>query len=438
VGCLVTESGHAILGLPTSSLQEPRRSLNSLDTTLNVSQNQDNYEEISGLFVNVAWSGHRVRVRAVHPPPVVNPSPSRLGATQNEPEQHLDFPFYRESSGWHSTLMLNNNSRNPLEATITLYSAKGSAHATPPVTVPTDHPIYLALADLAAAGGPDFRQGNIRITYQGPPDQLTGQVTVVSRDRRMSFEARMAMGMEDRDTKLEGIVWRPEPGAEAWVYLTNLSNHSLEVTTNLRGQRVRVGPRETRLLESGDLRAKGVGRSRVVLVRLEYDGQPGELAAGGAVIEPKTGYSGTVTFVNAAAQVSTQLAGAQFRFSPAHPESGFPAGIEFRAWLAIGNVGPAPTEARIAVDYTLETGPGHIELAPIAVSPGEVTEVDLAERLAGLGLGSGVETAGIEIDHAGAPGTLIASLVSLDQSGNHALETPLKDPQEGMYRSDPG
>ena len=74
-------------------------------------------------------------------------------------------------------------------------------------------------------------------------------------------------------------------------------------------------------------------------------------------------------------------------------------------------------------------------MASLAAAPDEVPGADRAGRLAGLGLGSGVETAGIEIDHAGAPGTLIASLVSLDQSRNHALETPLKDPQEGMYRS---
>jgi hypothetical protein len=100
-----------------------------------------------------------------------------------------------------------------------------------------------------------------------------------------------------------------------------------------------------------------------------------------------------------------------------------------------GRVHRSPTRAVISVDYTAKGIPQHVHIDQVMLKPGEVRSMDLAERLSGIGSNGPIDDAGVDISYNGAPGSVLAKLTSVDQSGDYSFDMPIKDPLSGApYR----
>src|SRR5204863_6819168 len=75
--------------------------------------------------------------------------------------------------------------------------------------------------------------------------------------------------------------------------------------------------------------------------------------------------------------------------------------------------------------------PNSIELAALTLTSNGVRELDLTSVINAIGNNT-VTDAGIEMDHSGSPGAVMASAASIDQSGSAVFDVPIKDPASEM------
>nr|MDQ3013143.1 hypothetical protein [Acidobacteriota bacterium] len=355
-------------------------------------------------------------------------------------DHYVNIPYFAESGGMASTLSLNNNMKEATTVKITIFNSKGESFQLPPVALPGERITRLNLKDLAKEARGDFGSGNIQIYYRGPAMGVTSQVSIVSIKQRLSFESMAAEAAMFASNRLNGIVWVPDDLTQASVALTNVASSVLTVTatsgleSNKKVKAIKLEPRETLVLDLREFVDARRTVFRAALVSLEHGGAPGDLLTTGFALNEKTGFSCSLTFIDPATIKSTRLAGAHLRFGRANDKEGLPSGTIFRAPLLLANVSDAPTDARVSVDYTIESTPNRIELDPVTLAAQEVREIDLAKEMERRGVSGSVENAGVDINYNSAAGSVIGRLTSFDASGDLCFEVPIKDPLSGMNR----
>jgi len=221
------------------------------------------------------------------------------------------------------------------------------------------------------------------------------------------------------------------------VAVTNASDRPVSVSLNVGrvDKTLDLSSRETRILRRADLILADRDDGTPTLIRLQHNGNPGDVLAVGGVTDKKTGYSSTLNFTDPDNSMSSELAGAEFRFGDASPKDNLPTGTRFRAPLVLANVGASPANAVVTVDYTVGGKTNNVEIGDVSLSAGEVKQIDLADRLASLGVAGPVDAAGVQIDYDAPPGSVIGRLTSVDSTGRYSFDVPIKDPNGDMYRS---
>jgi hypothetical protein len=356
-------------------------------------------------------------------------------ALQAGEDHHVHIPYFAESGGLDSTLTLNNNMPEAMTATVTLFSKEGQALVIPPMSLEPLLPVRLSLAELAERGRGDFSSGSVEIFFHGPSMAVTSQVSIISSAKRVAFESVESEAMDYVSSKLDGIVWLPDDQTHAQVALTNTSAGQLSIiaSTNRSETGTRtfsLESRETRIVDIEEsFGIKGAGAS--ALVSLEHSGSPGDLIVTGFAINEETGFSTNLVFSDRATALSAHLAGAHVRFGKAATTEGFGPGTTFRAPLVIANAGNQANKASIYVDYTVGGLPGRVALGQMSLGPKQLKTIDVGTEMMKRSVAGPVDDAGIDISYNGAPGSVMARLVSLDQTGDLSYDVPVKDPLAG-------
>ena len=326
-----------------------------------------------------------------------------------------------------SVLTLTNNMAQDSTVELTIYNLAGVPLRVAPVVLKPQSVRQLRIADLTA-GSSGFSAGNMRLGYVGPWRAVTAQVTVVSSQRRVSFESNAVLPNDFASSRLAGIVWIPDEETEARLALTNTTSAALKVAAVIRQRTksVLLGAHQTRLVNLKEWVERNT--SAGTLVTLTHDGQPGALIATGFLTNSATGFSSNLFLVDPAAGKSSQLSGAHFRFGIPNPAEGFPVGTQFRGILALGDAGSSTTTGQVFVDYTSGGDSLRVQPGSFTLEPGAVTTMSLSDELARLGISGPVSDAGVDIVYTGTPGSVIGNLTSFDQSGDFSFDVPLKDP----------
>lgn len=353
-------------------------------------------------------------------------------------EQIGNIPYFVESEELQSTLTLNNGQTGVNTVSVTIFSSNGTALAPQPIILQPLTVTRIKLRELLKDAPASFHTGNIQLSHFGAPMDVTSQVTISSPDTRISFES-YELGMKNfATTRLDGIVWTPDPKSEAAVALTNAQSSSIlsvTIRSEQEEKQLSLGPRETRLVDLQDfLKKSNKGGARATLMSLEHNGVPGSLIPTAFVLNKKSGFSSNLSFVDCGTVKSMTLAAAHVRFGRSKRDDGFPSGTVFRAPLLLANTMDKPTGARISVDYTIAGAAKRVELNPIVLAAREVKEIELSTEMIRKGVTGPVDEAGVDINYDGMPGTVIARLTSYDTKGDYSFDVPVKDPRAGINR----
>jgi hypothetical protein len=304
-----------------------------------------------------------------------------------------------------------------------VYSLKGASYQAHSLEVGPGIPLRFKVADLIKDAPGDFSEGNISLQYDGQSMQVTGQISITSATGLGSFESFMSM--ESSGSNLDGIVVLPHASSSVRLAVTNLSGTDALLQVRVNGQIIRSGlviePRETRVFTKHDLFHKLPPWASALVTFSTTGTNPNQLAVAGAVVDPISGYSSTLFFTDHGSRSSGLLTGTHFLSGTSDTGS-------FTAFLSLANSTSAPITVSPSVDYTLAQKNNVAPLPPITLSPYEVRVLDLSNELATQGVTQYLDQDGIELRYDGSPGSLVASLTSIEDSSNLVVDTPLKDP----------
>lgn len=333
--------------------------------------------------------------------------------------------YYSMRGGLKATLLLNNKGPRPLEVRPTLFSLAGERLDIQPVIVEGNSFRMIDLREWVMVGGPSFEQGSIQLFHPGRDLVLGAQIYLVDDVHSLIFDEKLTEITNGGPARLEGIWWLPSASAQALVTLSNTSDASLTVTTRLMGSApnhadsttLDLAPHETRVIDvSRD------SRSSIGALSIEHSGTGGPLVARAMVQDLRTGYSSTVQFSAPQKGKSSRLEGAGLRLRGASGESLNPI-------VVARNVGDAATTLRGRVPYTTADGDVRfVRIAAIRLAPGEAKVIQLDRTSEIDRIPSEVEIAGLEFEHAGAPGSVIMAAHSMSSDGNQVYRVPMWDP----------
>jgi hypothetical protein len=403
-----------------------------------------------GVSLIFAFATARAAAQTSGTPPGQRPSPPSR-PPQPQTDQMTNIPYFSLRDGMNSTLTLNNIGPKPTTVTVTIFNTEGRAHVLDPIILDLHSFKEINLVDVVP--GQEFDSGNIEVAYHGIMMGVTCQVSVVSADKRVSFESREQDMMDFESSSMNGIVWLPQEEAKGYLAVTNTAKNrvTVELTVGSKKKLLSLFSRETNLIK---LNEELDGDPPVAaLVKLRHTGLPGDVITSGFVMNLDDGYSSSFPMIDPSSIKSSHLSGIHFRFGKPDPGEGFPANTQFRSPLLLANVGAEPVTAHISVDYTVQetlkmsrwetkdakdskddkATEDKFETKPvktITIAPGDVQRIELSEEMAKLGMAQPAEEAGVDIAYDAAPGAVIGQLTSVDQTGDYSFEVPIIDPAE--------
>jgi hypothetical protein len=326
-------------------------------------------------------------------------------------EDHfLNFAYFVESSDLTSTLVLNNNTRDPQIVRLTIFNHQGDPFQLPPLSLPAQQVSRFSLHDLLKDTNGDFSSGNLQVFYHAMGMGVTGQVTMTSAKHRYSFDSYPTEAMMFASTRMDSILWLPDKRTEARVALTNTASTAITVTISSvqdaqkQEKNIYLNPRETKVVNLREFVAEPVREPSATLLSLTHNGAPGDLITTGFTLNNKNGFASNLLFVDRATATSNKLAGAHVRIGQAAASDGFPAGTTFSAPLVVANSSDLPSEVRVVVDYTIDASPHRVELTSFTLAAQEIKQLDLAQELARRGVSGPVDEAGVDISYSGRTG----------------------------------
>ncbi len=294
--------------------------------------------------------------------PMILPAPAVRTVSRTPPgeDNYVRIPYFTELGGMTSILTLNNNMPETSIADVTIFNSKGEPFVAPPIGLRSQTAARFSLRELTRDARGDFNSGSVQVFYHGPSMAVTCQLSVTSESKRISFESVEASAMEFESSTLDGIVWSPDDGTRPSVALTNTTPNDLSVTMTAgqaqdrKARTITLDGQQMRIIDLREFVESKRGAS--ALIKVEHSGAPGALVATGFALNQQTGFSCSLPFIDRSTAKTTHLAGAHVRLGRADAKEGFPSGTSFLAPLVVANAGDSPTEARIFVDYTADSG----------------------------------------------------------------------------------
>lgn len=347
---------------------------------------------------------------------------------QDEDQPHiLVGAYYNTEDDFTSKLMLHNKGINPIEIFPTIYGDDGAGFDVPPIIVPANSHQLVELSEWVNLAGDGFQKGNLRLFHIGKNLEIGSQIQITNESTSIGFEYKLAE-IDDFDSrKLETVRWSPSNDAETSLVLTNTSENLLTVTAMLtkkpsvasNPQTIRLTPHETKVLNIEDDFDQGAdfANHKILGISLTHAGAEDQLLAWTLVQDEVVGYSNSMAFTNPDMAQSKEYHGAGLHLGKLEND-------KLSLVVVVRNTSDVDVEVRVAVPYTQESGHRKtVELKPIALKPKEIHEVNTMriDRL------QDVKFAGIEINHSGEKGSVIASVQSVSQSGTQVFKTLLLD-----------
>ena len=348
----------------------------------------------------------------------------------------LSIPYYSIKDDWASVLTLNNSAHESLTASVTLYSLSGKALPLPDVSLREHQNVRIQLRDLITllpTGREQFQEGSIELRFNNNDGMaLAPQLTVSDSRHGLSFDMEPPMGLKSSD--LEGLWWSPDDKTDGLVALSNTTPGDLTVKLGVEWQSVLIpapsfslASHQTvvieirHLLASLNISSKGIDKGGL---SVSHNGAPGALIAQGVIFNKEGRFASNINFVDPKAQKNSVLNGTGLMVG--RPAAGllFPENSYFTPQLTLKNIEPSSQKATVTVSYTADGETRAKVLPPVNLSSHEVRAVDFKPLLTEV-LTAPISSAGVEIEASGSPGTLIASLSSIDQSFKTVVDVPL-------------
>ena len=391
-------------------------------------------------------------------PPQHPPRPKVVGPAKWTPApQEVSVAYWTLEPGWNTNLEMRNNLRSR-ELTITpvLRAATGQELSLAPVTVAAQHVVALDLRKLAQVDPKILTYlgsfGSAVFRFDGLyPDNLFAASIVRREGEPIDFHFD---GQENGPTYnsggIEGMWWLPAASSTDYLILSNplkkTVNGALTLTSSFASHRpiaVSLGPGETKRIDLGEV----LGSSSIGAVGGLSLSLPGKelISATQIVFDEVTGLAAMMKMFDREPDdqpKSRVLLAPMMALSQPDQGLGFPNGTQLLPRIFLRNAGPAPAQVAMSVDWRNETKSGELALSPLALSPGEVKVINLADDQKSGQIPPDANWGTLKLAYTGRRADLVAVAVSYDKSNRYGLQTPFSEDLSrmwagGMWHVDP-
>ncbi len=346
----------------------------------------------------------------------------------------LTVTYFNLRENLTTTLMLNNKAPGPVFAVPTIYSLTGKRLSLPPISVPGASYIDVDMNELLAGAADEFREGSMKISYDGISQQLGAQVKMVDESNGMIWAEQFVYASKFVSSRLENVWWLPFPNSETKVVVSNTSGGTVIATLTVDGTspqqsqplQISLAPWETRVL---DIVRDIAGRQNGHVhdeggISITHSGAPGAVLARMFIARPNKGYSAAINFVDPANTASQRWHGNGLRLRNLDGQKVDPV-------IAVRNVGNQSSNVAGRIIYTRPDGEvAEIAIPSLMVGAGQTKSVELKSLITGANLPTQVTYGGIEIGYDTPPGSIVTSVQSLSANGEHVFQVPIFDPQK--------
>ncbi len=355
---------------------------------------------------------------------------TRQGCCSDQPAilRRMVGTYYTTEDGFQSTLILNNKGPNQIIVTPILHSQNGQSYTASPVAVVGQSSLEVDLNLLASIAGPQFRSGSFEFTYEGRLLEVGGGLRIINPEKSLIFDEQLLEpGMKFPSSRLEAVYAVPFEDSQVNIIVTNITAEPIFVN----GDAIFAGanghhPIQIKLEPHQTLDVKMphglIKKASAGAVSLNHNGGKGALLAKIHLQAIDRGYSESVNFINPDGKTNERH-GAGLRLGSVNNDP-------LRTLIAVRNIGDSSTTVTATVPYSKDSGKiGTIVLPEVSLDSGEIRLMETSNpQLRQIDFA----TAGLEIKYTGEPGSVIATALSVSQSGNHVFAVPMKDPKGGL------
>jgi hypothetical protein len=356
---------------------------------------------------------------------------SPLAAPEYE-TYRLTGTYFNLNEGLTVTLMLNNKGAQPLAAIPTIYSMSGARLQLAPITVPAASYIDVDMYELLSTAAPEFREGSMKIAYEGISQQLGAQIKMIDAPNGMIWAEQFAYTSKFVSSQLEALWWLPFQNSETKVIVSNTSGGTVSATITVDGTSphqaqplvISLAPWETRSLDIiQDIAQRNNGHIHTTGgISISHTGAPGAVLARMMVGHASKGYSAVHSFTDPGASNSQRWHGNGFRFRNID-------GTKLNPTLAARNTAGYTSNITGRILFTRSDGTqATINIPPTAIPAGSTKDINLSQYINAAGVPADVQYGGLELEYTTLPGSVITSVQSISTNGEHVFQVPMMDP----------
>lgn len=356
--------------------------------------------------------------------------------------------FWRIDANFEPVLHLKNELvGTPLTVTPVLYMADGTEYDLPPVLLENAGVASLnireaiqALPASAAAHISDF--GMVGIKYQWSWPAVLATVQDIDQVQSLTFisslptdTTALASATAAAAQTINGVWWRPTPGASGFLVLFNAAavpqTATVQFTDNTGNsvlqQEIWLASHQSTRISLQPALSQISSATGGIMV--SYNGVAQSLLAFGGLEDPGVGYSATLHLFEYHAvgsstphPVTLDAPGILSGSQPASMQ--FPAGTLFAPYWVVHNIGMAARTVQVAMTYDLSSAPTTVALGSLTLSAGASQQADLISMIKQSGLQLPNGSVNLSVSYSGLDGEIQSEQGSVDQSGTYVFEVP--------------
>ena len=367
-------------------------------------------------------------------------TPGHAKMAHMEWREQVDAPYWSVEDGFVSTIQMKNY-RVDKTVTVTpiLFPLHGAEIKLDPVTLNPSETRLLNINDVLAGYKKHFTVGAAEIRTSQDPEGIFGaNLSVLDASRSLIYDFQFRQ--PEMSSRLEGLWWFYDEHTDGFVAVQNTTDHNVEVVPTLYArehqhklQTIKLHPHEMSLIalrqELHNLGMDGVSQGGIQLEASE----PNAVIAGGGEANPNIGFSTplrlddpemqamrakrlgqTVHALNVAIGADDPMMG-----------MGLPKTARMNPIMNLRNASEGAINVTPVFRYSDGDAVKSLTLDQLQLRSQEVERIDLLPYWKSGQIPARVSSGSVEISYSGKPGSLVASVTSVDQTGTYVFDSKI-------------
>ena len=347
-------------------------------------------------------------------------------------------PYWSNEKGFVSTIEMKNYRVDELLiVTPVLYPLHGHEIKLDPIALNPSETRLLNINEVLKARREKRTVGAVEISYSHTTEGVFGaNLTVLNEAQSLVYNFQLQM--PEQTNRLEGLWWFPDQETDGFVAVQNASADPVTATPTLyidqrpyQLKALRLQPHEMRLIElRHELRKLGLKNSRQGGIQLASS-RAQAVIAGGGLAHPQIGFSAPVYLNNQerlVAQVKwlgQTLHALNVAIGAPAPDMEMPVGSILNPVMNLRNISNEEIRVQPVFKYQIDDTTGSVALPEIKLRSQENERVELLPFWQSGQIPHNVSWGTVEINYTGNPGSLIAMVTSVDQSGTFVFDAKI-------------